>query len=372
MALMKRLTGVWLAVLLCTITASAQVVLVPEVQAGGVIMKQQLWSFVVNNLTGASMQATAHITVTDRVSGQTLVETSSGVLLLPSGTKRITYQEQSPLNYGIVSLGFAADRPMNQPLPVGEYQVCYRLLDRSAKNLLLAFECVKIQAEPLSPPQLIQPEDKTVILEPRPLLTWTPPAPVHMFTALGYEVKVAPLYKGQSPQEAMQRNIPVLVQPATQNALAYPASFTNLEAGKTYVWQVQATDAGRPAGQSDVWSFTVIPDSVVRIVSAAPFVKADGSVSSTAVMHQGFLKLEYISTTTDSLLRINIAPQGVRKRKGFSSYTQEVSIRPGVNFLTVNLNGKLKLDEGLIYEVNVATPRGREQRLHFQQYNYLR
>lgn len=367
---MKRLTGVWLAVLLCTITSSAQVVLVPEVQAGGVIMKQQLWSFVVNNLTGAPMQATAHITVTDRVTGQTLVETSSGVLLLPSGTKRITYQEQSPLNYGIVSLGFAADRPMNQPLPVGEYQVCYRLLDRSAKNLLLAFECVKIQAEPLSPPQLIQPEDKTVILEPRPLLTWTPPAPVHMFTALGYEVKVAPLYKGQSPQEAMQRNIPVLVQPATQNVLAYPGSFTNLEAGKTYVWQVQATDAGRPAGQSDVWSFTVIPDSVVRIVSAAPFVKIKESSDVTTTMHQGFLKLEYFNDTPDSTVVLNVLPIGIGIKKRNVSFSTSVKIKPGLNLIEQNLNGRLKLPDQAMFEVQIQELSGRvyKQRVHIQNY----
>lgn len=371
MALMKKMLGAFVLLLLHPAIVKAQVVLVPEVQASGVIMKQQLWSFVVNNLSGSQVQATAHITVTDRLTGQPLVETSSGILLLPSGTRRITFQEQSPLNYGLVSLGFAADRPMNQPLPVGEYQVCYRLIDQSAKKLLLAFECVKIQAEPLSPPQLIQPEDKTVIMEPRPLLTWTPPAPVQMFTALAYEVKVVPLYEGQSAPEAIQRNIPVLLQQVAQNVLPYPGSFGSLEPGKSYAWQIQATDAGRPAGQSEVWAFTVIPDSIVRIVSAAPFVKADGSVTSTGIMHQGFLKLEYTATTADSLLQLHISPQGMARRKGFSAYTTEVSIKPGVNFLQINLNGKLKLAEKLIYEVEIGTPRAKKQRLYFQLHDYL-
>src|SRR4030095_14493257 len=112
---------------------------------------------------------------------------------------------------------------LSQPLPVGEYLVCYKLTEAENKILTLAKECIKINAEPLAPPQLIQPANEDIVPDPRPVFTWTPPAPVYMFNNLSYDIVVAPLYDKQSPQEALQRNIPAMVTVSANNSIAYPS-----------------------------------------------------------------------------------------------------------------------------------------------------
>lgn len=350
--------------------SKAQVIIVPEVQTDGVIMKQQLWSCLIQNAETRAIQAVLVVSIADRQTSQVLSETSSSVLTLPTGMKRISIQEQAPLSYGVTSLGFAADRPLNQPLPVGEYQVCYRLIEHRGKQTVLASECIRVISEPLSPPQLIQPEDGTTVMDARPSLSWTPPAPVHMFTSLQYELKVVALYDNQSPSEALQRNIPVLVMPTQVNSVAYPASYSNLEPGKKYAWQVVALDAGRPGGQSEAWSFTVMPDSVVQIVNAAPFIRMETKPASIAVIHQGFLKIEYVNVVSDTTLKIDVRPAaGSRKRN--NDFSTTVSLRPGQNFLQVNLNGRLPLKENIVYEVSVTSESGATRKLQFQTFNYL-
>ncbi|MCR6720402.1 MAG: hypothetical protein NVV59_08920 [Chitinophagaceae bacterium] len=228
--------------------SKSQVIIVPETQTDGVILKQQLWTCLIQNAEAQAIQAVLVVSITDRLNSQVLSETSSSVISLPVGMKRVTIQDQAPLSFGVTSLGFAADRPLNQPMPVGDYQVCYRLVEYRGKQSVLASECIRFLSEPLSPPQLIQPEDGTTIIDPRPSLMWTPPTPVHMFTSLQYELKLVAVYDNQSAAEALQRNVPVIVMPTQVNSTAYPASYSNLEPGKKYAWQVTAMDGGRPGG----------------------------------------------------------------------------------------------------------------------------
>ena len=64
-----------------------QVILLPEVQTSGIILKQQLWSVVINNLTGQTKKAILTVSVTDRLTSQPLLEAYSGILLLNAGVK---------------------------------------------------------------------------------------------------------------------------------------------------------------------------------------------------------------------------------------------------------------------------------------------
>ena len=130
----------------------AQVVLIPEIQSSGMVLKQQLWSVVINNLSGNSIRAILSVSVTDRITSQSLMESSSNLFIVNVGVKRVTYNELAPLSYSLATMGFSIDRQLNQPLPVGEYLICYNLTDADNKRLALATECIKVIAEPLSPP----------------------------------------------------------------------------------------------------------------------------------------------------------------------------------------------------------------------------
>lgn len=357
-------------VLLACNSLQSQVIIIPETPASGIIMKQQVWTLVINNLSGSVKKAALYVTITDRTNSQILVEANSGLLNINTGVKRITYQDLLPVNYAVAAAGFSDERQLNQPLPVGEYLICYRLFEIEATvNETLASECIKVYAEPLSPPQLIQPENASVINEIRPVLSWTPPAPVYMFNTLSYDIIVSPLYEKQSPQEALQRNIPVMTTGTVSNSLLYPSSFTNLEQGKTYVWQVVAKDAGRFGGKSEVWTFTIMPDSVASLISSAPYIKLSRQNIGMTIVHQGILKMEYINSSRDSAVHVSISKLNEKgKNKPFI-----VSLRLGAgqNFLEYNLNGKLRLDESAVYEVKLLNGRKEEWGMKFNPKQYF-
>lgn len=336
----------------------SQVLIIPEIQNGGIILRQQLWSAVLNNLTGQPQKVMLSVSVSDRASSQLLMEASSGMILLGNGVKRVMYNDLAPLSWSASTVGFGTENRLSQPLPPGEYIVCYKLTDLENKHDILANECVKVTAEPLSPPQLIQPENESVIMDPRPVLTWTPPAPVYMYNSLSYTIIISPLYERQSPQEALQRNIPVMTMTSANNSLLYPSSFGDLQPGKTYVWQVAANDGGRFGGKSEVFSFTVMPDSVARIISSAPYIKLDLSKPQVSVLHQGVLKMEYFNVLADSSVKVEIAVLGEKTVKGRQQLTFDLPVKAGQNFLEYRINNRIRLDESLVYEVRLSNSRG--------------
>lgn len=337
-----------------------QVLLIPEIQSGGIILKQQLWSVMINNLSGQSKKVMLTVSVIDQATSQPVLEVSSGTLLLNTGLKRVMYNDLAPLTWSVSTAGFGMDRQLNQPLPVGEYLVCYRLTEDGNKNEILGNECVKVIAEPLSPPQLILPENESVILEQRPVLTWTPPAPVNMFSSLSYDIIVSPLYEKQSPQEALQRNLPVMTTTSANNSLLYPSSYTNLQPGKTYVWQVAATDVGRFGGKSEVFTFIVMPDSVAKIISMAPYIKLDMNNPQVTVMHQGVLKMEYFNAYNDTTVKVEAYLLSDEKIKGKKQISFDLKIKPGQNFLEYKINNKIRLDESAVYGVRLSNSRGEQ------------
>jgi hypothetical protein len=374
MALRSMRSFVIMLVLLATSRfAVAQVIIIPEVQTDGIIMKQQLWSLMINNLSGGTQRATLYITITDRNTSQVLVEANSGILVINPGVKRITYQDLSPVNFAVSVIGFSDVRQLNQPMPVGDYLVCYRLIavESNRNETALASECIKISAAPLSPPQLIQPENAATIRDHRPLLSWSPPSPVTMFTSLSYDIVVSPLYEKQSPEEALQRNIPVMTTTSSNNSVLYPSSFTDLEAGKTYAWQVSANDASRFSGKSEVWTFTIMPDSVITIISSAPFVRLKKQNNDATILQQGILKMEYFNVLPDSVVHVEIFRTADKNNKYRQSLSFNLRVKAGQNFLEYNLNGKTHLDENTVYDVVLTNSRKEEWQMRFNPKNYF-
>jgi hypothetical protein len=357
-----------LTILMVAIAAvvRGQVMIIPEVQASGIIMKQQVMSLMINNLSGDIKKASLYITITDRNTSQVLLEVNSGLLMINPGVKRITFQELSPLNFAVAIIGFSDVRQLNQPLPVGEYVICYHLYETGTTvKAALASECVKVFAEPLSPPQLILPENGSMIREIRPTLSWTPPAPVYMFNSLTYDIVVSPLYENQSPEEALQRNIPAMTTASINNSISYPASYTNLEKGKTYAWQVIAKDAGRFGGKSEVWTFSVMPDSVEKILSGAPYVQLRRHNGEATVLHQGVLKMEYFNGLADSMVTVELYRVEERNKKFRQAMSFQLRVGKGQNFLDYALDRRRRLDESATYEVRLVNSKKEEWLMRF-------
>jgi hypothetical protein len=272
------------------------------------------------------------------------------------------------MQYAVTSVGFTDGSQPGQPLPVGDYLICYKLFEVEASSSnVLASECITIFAEPLSPPQLIQPENQGVIRELRPVLSWTPPAPVQMFANLNYDLVVAIVYENQSPEEAIQRNIPVLTTISSTNSLLYPSSQTNLETGKTYAWQISARDGGRFGGKSEVWTFTIMPDSIAKIISSAPYIKLKKDNTQATVLHQNTLKIEYFNPLPDSIIQVEIYKANGGKNRAVETFS--TNLKRGQNYLEHNLKGRLHESE--IYEVKIVNSRNEIWMMRFTPKYYL-
>jgi hypothetical protein len=175
----------------------------------------------------------------------------------------------------------------------------------------------------------------------------------------------------QSPQEALQRNIPIMTTSSANNSVLYPPSFTNLEQGKTYVWQVAAQDAGRFAGKSEVWSFTVMPDSVVKIISMAPYVRVSRQSSEATILHHGILKMEYFNSLPDSTVNVAVYKISQGSSRGRQAISFQLKINAGQNFLEYDINKKMRLDESAAYEVTLTNSKNEKWQMKFNPKYYF-
>jgi hypothetical protein len=200
---------------------------------------------------------------------------------------------------------------------------------------------------------LIQPANTEVIKELRPVLSWTPPAPVHMFNNLSYDIIVTGIYDKQSPEEALQRNIPVMTTISSNNSVLYPSSFTNLEQGKTYAWQVIAKDAGRFGGKSEVWTFSIMPDSVSNIIASSPYVKLKRDNPEVTVLHQGVLKMEYFNSAADSIVSVEVYAANEKRNRSRPILSFKLPVKAGQNYLEYGFGNRVRLEETALYEVRL-------------------
>lgn len=113
------------------------------------------------------------------------------------------------------------------------------------------------------PPLVVAPLDGVVISQPYPIFSWLPViSPVS--AGIEYHVVIVELMSGQSSQEAILGNRPILSTTTTSTVLVYGPENLPLEKGRTYAWQLTAADpvGNLPisdGGRSEIQTFTYDP-----------------------------------------------------------------------------------------------------------------
>lgn len=169
--------------------------------------------------------------------------------------------EKFPLSNGITNLNFGMIKIenmilnsenvlWNQFLTFGVYEVCLRIYNGEQNEN--GEGCINVEILPVSPPVIISPTDESEICD-NAIFTWAPPVPMNIFKNICYQLKIVPVYKGQSGYEAMSRNNPILNERCL-TALSYIYNVSNLplEDGLEYAWQVTSVDEGVEIGKSEV------------------------------------------------------------------------------------------------------------------------
>lgn len=328
---------VMMSLLLSFGTVQAQITMTALLPPGGLFLRSQLWNVSISKAGGSSAEFQVRLQLKDLQTQQVVLSALSGPFTINNGVSIVRPQSFEPVKYTGTTLSF--DPSSNGFLPVGQYQVCYQLLPYAAYKLeVLADDCEQVQVEPLNPPILILPENDSVITTKTPGFNWTPPSPPAMFSGLNYDISVCEIYKNQSPQEAMQNNLPV--QQATylsQPFFVYPLQGVPLEKGKTYAWQIIAKDQQRPAARSEIWSFRTGDKTDTLKETNTVYLLIDDNSHSAGIADSGFVRIKYISYNQTHQVAIS-----VKDETGKVIISGRREIRQGDNYLSVPLDGRFK------------------------------
>ena len=232
---------------------------------------------------------------------------------------------------------------------MGMYIACYQVNNSVGEDRPLVRECIRFNIDPLSPPLLNSPADKSEIENPYPQFSWIPPTPYDMFTNLSYDLVLSEVLEGQSPTEAIQYNMPIYTRSEIVHSFeSYASSFARLETGKLYAWQVVAKNGLNYAAKTEVWTFKLKKtDLPFDIVALTPFVKLKTINPDKGVAPNGVLKISYINKSSDTSVRIEIfelGGSGSKQSVGF-----ETDLIQGENNIQYNLKKIMNLSENKVY-----------------------
>jgi hypothetical protein len=361
--MLKRLFAIALFVL--PVIGKAQVTLNAQLPQAGFVQKEQLWNLILVNNNADVLDLSIQMNLQDAITGQVVLTATTGNLLLGKGVKMIRSGDIQPISYN-----YSAPDLSRNYLPMGAYMACYQIINNAnRKETPLAEECIRINIDPLSPPMLNSPSDKSEIETPYPQFTWMPPTPFDMFSSLSYDLLVTEVLQGQSAIEAIQYNTPIYSKGnISQPYESYASSFNKLDTGKLYAWQVVAKNGMNYAAKTEVWTFKVAPPSwLTMIIEQAPFIKMKKDNPEKGIAPNSILKLSYVNETTDTTAKISIVDLSAANKTN-NQFT--ISLKTGENLIQYNLKKNFHLEKGKVYEAQIINSRNEKWVMQFEIYNY--
>ena len=318
----------------------SQVVINLQLPPLGLTIKPQLWNMALVNTTGASMDVELRMIMTDAGTGQTVLTATTPSFLLPAGVKAITAGAVAPVTYTAGS-GYTVDANPNGFLPIGVYNICYTLTrwinDASDQ---LAEECVTVEIEPVSPPQLVQPEDSGRVISRRPFFSWLPPTPYNLFSNLLYDWVLVEVQPTQSAANAIQQNIPVCVQSNLSfTSLQYPLAMQELDTGKIYAWRVTAKNGISPIANSEVWSFKIqqFTSDTFHAVSKGYYAQLRREQDASYVISGDKLRFIYLHEINTPSVQVKITDISKPMHQDVALDSNTLAVKYGTNYLNLDV-----------------------------------
>ncbi|MFT3981138.1 MAG: hypothetical protein QM687_11755 [Ferruginibacter sp.] len=334
------------------ILGKAQVNVNVQMPPAGLVQKEQLWDLVLVNNSSDMLDITLQLNLQEASTGQVVLTGTTGNLLLGKGAKMIKAANLQPITYTYNLPDFARSF-----MPMGSYIVSYQVIDAGGrKDVPIAEERLRINIDPLSPPLLSSPADKSVIETPYPQFTWMPPTPFDMFTSLSYDLLVTEVLEGQSSTEAIQYNTPIYTGTnITHPYTSYSTGFSKLDTGKLYAWQVVAKNGLSYAVKTEVWTFRIArPSWVQQIIEQTPFIKMKMNSPEKGIAPNGFLKLSYINESSDTSLTVQVKELNKNNENGFAF---DIKLTPGENLIQKDLEKEIRPKDGTLYEASIRNGR---------------
>lgn len=196
------------------------------------------------------------------------------------------------------------------------------------------------------------PENKAELEDKSPLFSWGSSALGGGYGDLRYHILVVELFPGQSLQEAVKRNMPLMqLRDEVMTTAYYPVTSRPLEIGKRYAWQVSASKGKFLLGSTSVWEFTLLEDSLIIDVNKdQPHVDLNNFVVGEQIYAVGEIKLRYYEQRSADTLHLKLLDE---KEKQIELPAKEMSLRMGENRFTLELDDKIRLKHGARYTLHV-------------------
>lgn len=356
--------------LITALGSRGQLIVNPQLPPGGMVQKSQLWNMVVTNTYLINVTASITMTMTNNQTGEQMLGASTVPVVFPPGTTILNSSQLMPIQYNSQIGGMGnTDMDQNGFLPPGSFLICYTFNSDSSAKVRLPQECIVVDIEPLSPPQLIVPEDQSTIDSTAfPQFSWTPPAPLNIFNDLKYDLNIVQINAGQIATDAIQLNIPQFFQQdLSATSIVYPMSAPALEKGIQYAWQVTAKNNGIPVSNSETWIFTLggaTPNSINH--NELPFTRLMKNGESGYSICSGKLKFAYINEAADTSWNITMYDISSLVKKALPFSLDSVKIHKGLNLVQFDLGDNHSFIDLHIYLLELRNSRNEVWRMKFE------
>lgn len=334
----------------------AQVTINAQLPPAGLLQQDQLWYLILSNSKEDATEVNIKLSLQDAASGQIVLAANSGSFLLGKGVKVITARDVQPIIYNYNNADFTRNY-----LPMGSYIACYQIYHIGQKGEeLLGDDCIRINIDPLSPPLLNTPSDKSEVPSPYPQFTWMPPTPIDMFSNLNYEILVTEVLPGQSSTEAIQNNTPVYTNAnILQTYESYPSSFSSLDTGKIYAWQVVAKNGLSYSAKTEVWTFKVRQEKMTQDPVNSNYILLHNDMAGVYSVKKNQLHIKYVSSSP--AYETTVIFFDSENDKPIKTITQK--IQPGDNFFDLDIaNG---FQSGRVYKISISDFNKKQHSLRF-------
>jgi len=142
--------------------------------------------------------------------------------------------------------------------PPGVWNIDFTLYGRpdDGEFTELASYSYPLTVDAMWPPMLLSPEDGDTVQTPNPILTWTPAFSTYLPGNVTYNLRVVPIFTGQTKQQAISSNFPAYQESGIPMPLQiYPNTAQPLDSNTSYAWQAEGFSGSSSLGQSEVWEF---------------------------------------------------------------------------------------------------------------------
>jgi len=227
-------------------------------------------------------------------------------------------------------------------LPSGTYTACVSEL---VSKKVMANACIEFSVVERSQLRLLYvPDGKMLKSEEQPMFSWSFLSSSIKSADITYRFVLCEVLDGQSEQDAIMRNVPILSQKdLISPTLQYPVDAQELKSDKKYAWAVEASLGEMVVAKSEVWDFTVATEEIAESLEPnAPYLDLDHYSEADELNVTGSLfnlRFEHFANKNVEVSFEIVDEQG----RVLKSSLGEFETQYGVNYINLDLSKVKKL-----------------------------